>query len=62
MEAGLILDRIEWDEANLNHATLRASAVEIEQRFRTLGKCTGTDRSVIESSLDHEPMAVGHLW
>jgi hypothetical protein len=31
MEAGLILDRIEWDEANLNHATLRASAVEIEQ-------------------------------
>jgi len=26
------------------------------------GKCTGTDRSMIESSADHEPMAAGHLW
>jgi hypothetical protein len=27
----LIFDRIEWDDANLDHATVRVSAGEIEQ-------------------------------
>ena len=27
----MIFDRIEWDEANLEHATVRVTAAEIEQ-------------------------------
>ncbi len=27
----MIFDRIEWDEANLDHATVRVTATEIEQ-------------------------------
>lgn len=27
----MIFDRIEWDDANLDHATMRATAAEIEQ-------------------------------
>ncbi len=27
----MIFDRIEWDEANLDHATVRLTATEIEQ-------------------------------
>lgn len=30
-ERVVIFDRIEWDDANLDHATVRATAAEIEQ-------------------------------
>lgn len=30
-EDSLIFERIEWDDANLEHATVRVSAAEIEQ-------------------------------
>jgi hypothetical protein len=30
-EHSLIFERIEWDDANLEHATVRVSAAEIEQ-------------------------------
>lgn len=36
----MIFDRIEWDEANLDHATVRATASEIEQAIWNADRMT----------------------
>lgn len=36
----MIFDHIEWDEANLNHATVRATAAEIEQAIWNADRMT----------------------
>ncbi len=55
-EDSLIFEQIEWDDANLEHATVRVSAAEIEQAiwnarrlFRHRSKC---DRVVFRSRTD----------
>ncbi len=49
----MIVDRIEWDEDNLDHATKRLTAAEIEQAIwnadRWFGHRTHADRRVILS-------------
>jgi hypothetical protein len=58
----LIFERIEWDDANLKHATVRVSAAEIEQAIWNAGRMSDTGQSAIGWSSDREPMAVGHSW
>lgn len=36
----MIFERIEWDEANLDHATRRVTAAEIEQAIWNAGRMT----------------------
>jgi hypothetical protein len=52
----MIFDRIEWDEANLDHATKRLTAAEIEQAIlnadRMLRHPRDADRARIESATD----------
>lgn len=52
----MIFDRIEWDEANLDHATKRLTAAEIEQAIlnadRMLKHPRDADRGLIESATD----------
>ena len=58
----LILERIEWDDANLKHATVLVSAAEIEHAIWNAGRMSDTGQSAIGWSSDREPMAVGHSW
>lgn len=52
----MIFDRIEWDEANLDHATSRLTAVEIEQALfnadRWFRHRRHADRRLVRSRTD----------
>jgi len=52
----VIFDRIEWDEANLDHATVRVTAAEIEQAIwnaeRVVRNREQRDRVLFRSSTD----------
>jgi uncharacterized DUF497 family protein len=52
----VIFDRIEWDEANLHHATVRVTAAEIEQAIwnadRMVHHCDHEDRVLFRSVTD----------
>jgi hypothetical protein len=52
----LIFERIEWDDANLEHATVRVSAAEIEQAIWNAGRMfrhrSKRDRVVFRSRTD----------
>jgi hypothetical protein len=55
-DRGVIFDGIEWDDANLEHATLRATSSEIEQAIwnaeRMTRHRTEPDRVLIRSVTD----------
>lgn len=58
----MIFDRIEWDEYNLDHATRRLTADEIEQVIRNARGMTPsrthTDRATFQSTTDGGRAAV----
>jgi hypothetical protein len=58
----VIFDRIEWDEANLEHATRRLTAAEIEQVIANADSAiphrTVTDRVLFRSVTDGGKRAV----
>jgi hypothetical protein len=58
----LIFDRIEWDDANLEHATVRVSSAEIEQAIWNARRMFRHRSNATAWSSDREPMAVGRLW
>ena len=43
----MILDHIEWDEHNLDHATRRLTAAEIEQAIRNADRMLSTRETLI---------------
>lgn len=52
----MIVDRIEWDESNLDHATVRLTAAEIEQALMNADKWyqhrTHPDRRLVRAQTD----------
>lgn len=52
----MIFDRIEWDDENLDHATRRATAAEIEQALINAGSAVRSrrqrDRAMVRSVTD----------